>query len=213
VGIILPSSNVVVEALIRERGASDAREYHTARIRVDLVNNDDGSQQQFALDRFLDAGALLVDAEVEVLVWAGTSGLWLGLDYDRRICDTLGNRFGIPTTTASIAFVEACRKSAVSRLGLLTPFLGEVQHRIVDVLAGENIHVPAEHHFGVAQSRRMADLNPAEIDAQIRALGRNVDAVGCVCTNMRVASSRFADDATKHPLVIDSARQCLSSPL
>ncbi len=211
VGIILPSSNVVVEALIREDRSTDT-EYHTARIRVDLVSNASASQHQFAIEGFLDAAALLVDAEVETLVWAGTSGMWLGLDYDRRICDALSNRFGIPATTASIAFVETCKRNAVSRLGLLTPFLSEVQHRIVAVLTHEGIDVPAEHHFGVAQSRRMADLSPADIDAQIRLLGRETDAVGCVCTNMRVESTWFAKDGAKQPLIIDSARQCLLSP-
>jgi hypothetical protein len=55
----------------------------------------------------------------------------------------------------------------------------------------------------------MADLDSAEIDPHIRALGHDADAVGCVCTNMRIGTDWFIGSSAKQPVVIDSARQCL----
>jgi maleate isomerase len=209
IGLILPSSNVVVEDLIRQLPPQKTTDFHVARIRVEWIGMDAGSRHQFLADKFLRAAELLVDAEVEEIVWGGTAGLWLGLDNDRALCETLISRFGRPATTASIAFIKACRSHQVRRLALLTPFIQDIQTQIVGVLAQEGISVIEEYHFGITDSRRMADLDESAVDDRIRSLATNVDAVGCVCTNMRVGAHWFASPPRATMPVIDTARECL----
>ena len=85
VGIIIPSSNVVVEDTLLRHAAQltlNVR-YHIARISVVSVNLDDASVDQFQETAMNDALGQLCEAHVDSIVFAGTAGAWLGIDRER----------------------------------------------------------------------------------------------------------------------------------
>ena len=74
----------------------------------------------------------------------------------------------------------------VRRLGLVTPYLDDVQAKIIANLAGHGIEVPAERHAGLQDNFAFADVSPSQIEAMIRDVAAaRPDAIAVVCTNMR----------------------------
>jgi len=213
IGLILPSSNVVMEDLLQGAGAGEpfrSARFHVSRLPVEPVNLEAGSAAQFDVDALLRAARPLADARVDAIMWAGTAGLWLGLDHDRRLADALAAATRVPVSTTGLAMLAACRRRAATRIALITPFLADVQQAIVGVLAREGIEVGAEHHFGIGSSRAMADLAESEVaQAASRLALAEVAALCCVCTNMRVPAS-LVTGVLGVP-VIDSARESLDS--
>ena len=66
-GLLIPSSNVVLEALIKKTKI-DAT-IHVARLADLDVKLDETSRAQFELEMQLDAAELLCDAKVDTIVW------------------------------------------------------------------------------------------------------------------------------------------------
>lgn len=86
VGLIVPSSNTVVEPeLARVAGAVPDLELVATRVAVTHIDTNPASGRQFEPELMIAAARLLAHAGVDVLVWAGTSGCWLGVDHDRAI--------------------------------------------------------------------------------------------------------------------------------
>lgn len=215
IGLLIPSSNVVMEDLLQSARPGEpfrAARFHVARLRVEPVDLACESAAQFELQAMLRAAAPLADAKVDAIMWAGTAGLWLGLDHDRRLADALADATGVPVATTGLAVLDACRRLGARRVALLTPFLADVQRAIVGVLASEGVETVAEHHFGIDSSRLMADIPERDvIDAATRLASSGADALCCVCTNMRVPPS-LMQGALPVP-VIDSARESLQAML
>jgi maleate isomerase len=92
-GMITPSSNTCLEpttyrllaGLTGETGATA----HFSRLPVRRIAIDAASDAQFTTDAMAQAAELLADAKVDVVVWNGTLGSWLGIDYDRGIAERL----------------------------------------------------------------------------------------------------------------------------
>lgn len=213
IGLVIPSSNVVMEDLLQDEDGREpfrAARFHVARLPVEPVDLGEGSAAQFETRALIRTASPLSDARVDAMIWAGTAGLWLGLDRDRQIAAALAQATGVPVSTTAIETVRACRRIEARRIALLTPFLGEVQQAIIGVLAAEGIEVAAEHHFGLGSSRLMAEIPEADIvEAARRIAGRGLDALCCICTNMRVPPSLLYGFL---PIpVIDSARESLNA--
>ena len=68
-GLLIPSSNVVIEALIQQ--AIDDATIHISRLRVLDVKLEETSRAQFELETQLIAAKLLCDAKVDAVVWGG----------------------------------------------------------------------------------------------------------------------------------------------
>jgi maleate isomerase len=213
IGLVLPSSNVVMEDLLQAPGLRErfrGTRFHVSRLPVEPVNLQAGSAAQFDFRALMQAAHPLADAKVDAIMWAGTAGLWLGLEHDRQLVGRLAAATGVPVSTTGLAVLAACHRLEATRIALLTPFVGEVQQAIVGVLAREGVEVCAEHHFGIGSSRSMADITEVEVaQAASRLALAGVAALCCVCTNMRVPAT-LVEGALGIP-VIDSARESLDA--
>lgn len=108
-GVIVPSSNTVieplaqqiVESLNQDKNAKLDVSVHFARVRVTTIALSADADAQFALAPFLEAARLLADARVDVIGWGGTSASWLGFATDDVLCAAITKETrGIPATTA-----------------------------------------------------------------------------------------------------------------
>jgi maleate isomerase len=99
IGIVLPSSNTVVEPLAADMLAGTGVTAHFSRLGVINVALDARSKAQFELQRHVDAAKLLADADVDVIVWGGTSASWLGSEHDQAFCKSVFEQTGIPATS------------------------------------------------------------------------------------------------------------------
>ncbi|QEM82825.1 Asp/Glu/hydantoin racemase [Halomonas binhaiensis] len=149
IGMLTPSSNTVLEpctsALLSDLTPSVTA--HFQRFRVKEISLAEAALAQFDPAPQLEAASLLSDACMDVIAWNGTSAAWLGFDSDRRLCSAITETTGIPATSCVLALNEILQRTAVSRLGLVTPYLDDIQARIIANYRDEGIEVVAERHL------------------------------------------------------------------
>ena len=197
IGMLTPSSNTVVEPMVANM-LSELPEVSglAGRLRVTEISMNENSQGQFDPEPMLDAGSLLSDARVDVMGWNGTSSSWLGFDLDRELCDAITDRFGMPATTAVLAVNEILEKLGCRRIAFITPYIEEIQSRILAQYRDAGFECAAERHTGEHVNYAFAEITEDAIAKLIREVMSDApDAVVVMCTNMRAAG--LANDLEK----------------
>jgi maleate isomerase len=188
-GMLTPSSNSVLEPLTSAMlvGVPGVTA-HFARFRVTEIALSDGALGQFDDANLVEAAELLADARVDVIAWNGTSAGWLGFDADRRLCRRITEATGIPATSSVLALEEVLRATGATRLGLVTPYLDEVQQRIIAAFGAAGFTTVAERHLGERVNFAFAEVPPERIAEMARevAAGRP-QAITTFCTNLDAA--------------------------
>ncbi|WP_226898300.1 aspartate racemase/maleate isomerase family protein [Mangrovicoccus algicola] len=188
--MLTPSSNTVLEpytsAMFSPFG--EAATAHFGRFRVVEISMSEASQTQFTEGPILEAAERLAECRPRLICWNGTSASWLGLEKDRALCAAIEARTGIPATSTMLAFDRAFRGLGVRRLGLVTPYLGEIQSLIQANYAAQEIEVVAEARLEDKGNYSFATYPPAQVAGMIREVaGAKPDAIAVVCTNFRGA--------------------------
>ena len=188
-GMLTPSSNTVLEPVTTAMLAGLPEvSAHFARFRVTEISLRDQALGQFDDQAVLAAARLLADARVDVIAWNGTSAGWLGFDADRRLCAAITAETGIPATTSVLALNEIMAATKVRRFGLVTPYLDEIQARILANYAAAGFDCAAERHLNDPGNFSFSEV----ADSQICAMAREVavagpDCIATFCTNLRAA--------------------------
>jgi maleate isomerase len=187
IGMIVPSSNTVFEPAVADmRLPKSDVTVHVSRARVTSVSLGAESQGQFATAPMCAAASLLADARPDLVVWAGTSGLWLGLDHDRSLCEALTQATSVPATTTALAIFDACATLGVRRGALVTPYLAGVVDRIVATCAGAGVPIVAERHLGLSDNHAFGLVTEQEISAlALACASSSPDGYLIACTNLR----------------------------
>ena len=126
---------------------------------------------------------MLADAHMHAICLNATASCYTGMAGDRGLLPLLPQ----PAETAMLALLEALRMKGARRIGLVTPFLHDVQAATIRVLAEEGLEVVAEHHFNDPGNYTFARFTEAEIEAAILDVGRTpgLDAIAVISTNLR----------------------------
>ncbi len=186
-GMLTPSSNTVLEPLTSAiLAATPDVTAHFGRFRVTEIALDDDALGQFDMEPLLQAARLLADARVDVIAWNGTSGGWMGFDADRRLCEAITAATGVPATTSTLATAEAFRALGARRYALVTPYLDDVQSRIVENFAGAGHACVAERHLGRRDNFSFSEVGEDELERMVREVATSgAEAISIFCTNLR----------------------------
>ena len=189
VGVLTPSSNTVLEPLTATmlEGLPEVSA-HFARFPVREISLGAAALQQFELEPILAAARLLADARVHAIVWSGTSAGWLGFETDEALCRRVTAATGIPAGTSVLALNQIFERTGVRRFGLVTPYLDEIQTRIVGHYAAAGYDCIAERHLGDPGNFSFAGHAEELIADLVRAVAAaRPDAIAIFCTNFRGA--------------------------
>lgn len=213
VGLIVPSSNVVVEETIQS-APQPGVVCHVARLSVVAVDLDVGSRAQFDDDPRDRAVRSLREAEVNRMVFAGTAGAWLGIAEERDWCARMADRHGIEVTSTTLICLDRLRDLACP-VALVTPFLPDVHAAIRVNFASEGVDTLEGQAFGLTSSREMADVAPDRIADRIdTCIAHGAEAVLCFCTNFRgQAAFPLVAGRSPRPLLLDSVTLSLAQPV
>ena len=210
IGMLTPSSNTCLEPVTyRLLHGSDLATAHFARVPVTRIALDDGSDAQFDPAPMLAAARQLADAQVDVIVWNGTSGSWLGADRDRALCAALTEATGLPATTSTLALLDACAAYGVTRLGLAVPYTRDVAERIVTTYAKEGLDCTLAEPSGISDNEAFARIPRADVARQIEQAAPDAHAVAVVCTNVYGAEAAAALEPSLGIPVFDSVAATL----
>jgi maleate isomerase len=188
-GMLTPSSNTVLEPVTQAMVSGLAEvSVHFSRFKVTEIALAPSSLAQFDDSEILRAAEMLAHTKAKVIAWNGTSSGWLGFEADHRLCDRITAATGIKSTTSMLALNEILERSAVKRLGLVTPYLDDVQAKIVANYAALGVSCAAERHLSMRDNFSFSEVPPDRIRAIIREVATAApDAVAVVCTNLRGA--------------------------
>jgi maleate isomerase len=192
IGVLTPSSNTALEPLTSAMVASvPGVTAHFARFAVTEISLSEASLRQFDDSRILAAAQLLADARVDVIAWSGTSASWLGFDKDEALCRRITEATGIPATTSVLALNELLAAQGARTLGLVSPYVEDVQRRIVANYASLGVEVVAERHLGISVNFDFGLVEPDTLRAMLReAAEARPAALTVMCTNL--AAAQFA---------------------
>jgi maleate isomerase len=189
IGVLTPSSNTALEPLTSAMVASlPGVTAHFARFAVTEISLSDASLRQFDDSRILEAARLLADARVDVIAWSGTSASWLGFDKDEALCRRISEATGIPATTSVLALNELLAAQGARTLGLVSPYVEEVQRRIVANYRDIGVEVVAERHLGISVNFEFGMVEPDTLRTLLReAAEARPAALTVMCTNLAAA--------------------------
>ena len=189
-GMLTPSSNTVLEPVTSRilDPLYPRVTAHFSRFRVTEISLEEHALAQFDHGPILEASRLLADARTDTIAWNGTSASWLGFDVDEELCRSITKETGIPAATSVLALNEALRERGARHLGLVTPYLREVQERIMDNYRGIGIDCIAESHFQEQDNFSFAEFDEDFLAGRIRQVAEaGPDAIAILCTNLRGA--------------------------
>lgn len=192
--MITPSVNTALEPLTIEmlKAVDEDVSVHFTRIEVHDVSLDDESARQFTFEAFLQAARLLVDAQVQVVAWNGTSGGWMGIDRERELAQKIEETLGVPFTTTTLALVSSMKAHDVAKWGLAIPYTVELAAQVARNYGSEGLEC-VRSTVRNWQTEGEVAATPADLRLMMEeAYEPGIDAVAVVCTNLAAA-----------PLVVD----------
>lgn len=207
IGMLVPSSNIVVEpytfAMFTPFG--DGASVHFNRFRVVEISDSDASRGQFQLDTILEAAERLAETKPHCIAWSGTAASWLGLETDREMCRAITARTGIPATSAMLAYERWFAYRQIRRLAFVTPYLDEIQTRIIANLGAQDLTVVGERHLRDRGNFSYGTYGPEVVEGLIHEVAPSrPDAIAVICTNFRGAPVAARLEAELKLPVVDS---------
>ncbi len=210
-GMITPSLNTVLEPvtyrLLRDLPDVSA---HFSRVPVTHISLDENSADQFAPEPMIAAARLLMDARMDAICWNGTAGGWLGVEKDAALCAAISEAVGVPVTSATQAVTQWFRQAGVTKFGLVTPYMEDVQRQIVAKYSAAGFECVGEAHLGRDDGFAYAAIADDTWSNLIREVaGGRPQAITTMCTNISGAPlAEPMERETGIPLV-DSISACL----
>jgi maleate isomerase len=187
--MLTPSSNTTLEpvtaSMLAEVPEASA---HFGRFRVTEIALSNRALGQFDNSEILRAAELLSHAKVGVIGWNGTSSGWLGFQADKQLCSDITATTGIPACTSVLALNEIFAATGVKRFGLVTPYLDEVQQRIIANYSAAGYECVGERHLRLQDNYSFCEVTAAQIKDMAREVAKSrPDAITIFCTNLRGA--------------------------
>ncbi|WP_116472525.1 maleate cis-trans isomerase family protein [Zobellella maritima] len=189
-GVLTPSSNTTLEPVTADiLHGVDNTSAHFGRLKVTEISLTEQALSQFDNEPFLEASRLLADARMQSVTWSGTSSGWRGFQDDEILCDAITRETGIPATTSVLALNELFDLTGVKRFGLVTPYLHDVQHKIVENYGRSGYECVAERHLNDKGNFSYSEVSEQTLANMVREVARTQDcqAITIFCTNLRGA--------------------------
>src|SRR3954470_8806853 len=183
-GMLTPSSNTTLEPVTTAMiaGIPEASA-HFGRFRVTEITLSERALGQFDDSEILRAAELLAHAKVDVIGWNGTSSGWLGFDRDEPLCRRITEATGIPACTSVLALNEIFARTGVTRFGLVTPYLDDVQAAIVKNYAASGFECVQERHVRLQDNFSFSEVDAEAMRRMVREVAKQKpQAITIFCT-------------------------------
>ena len=186
IGVILPSSNRVVERATRDVLA------HLPGIdacftRIPYFGDGQGQPAgRYDETPFLAAAELLAHARVGVILWNATRGAALGFAPDEALCAAIERRAGLPVVTTALATLDIVRILGIRRVALVTHGTPEQGALFAARFGERGIAASAQLDLGFEDNFAAAQADPTRIVgfAQQSAARGGIDALLIWSTNL-----------------------------
>jgi maleate isomerase len=190
VGLIVPSSNTVVEADFYRRLPADAT-LHTARMYLEETTPEGESAM---LDDHLPVAINdLRTARPDVMVFGCTSaGALRGNAYEAELIKRIADETGAETFSVAASVRRVIREAGGRRVGVITPYVDSLNEKIRQSLEDDGLEVAGIHGLGITENFAIAEVEPSRIAefASECFEGSDIDLLFASCTNFRAIDAR-----------------------
>lgn len=186
VGLLVPSSNTVMENDLHAGLPKDRYSVHTARMY--LVETTREAEIRMIEDYAPKGAADVGTAELDLFVFGCTSGGSLfGLDYDRKICRELGEAAKCESLGTISAVNQTLDARGFKKLAIITPYIEDLTQAVAKAAETDTRKVVAAHGMNISVNVELATPTPSEIVAFAVDKLRDVEFDGLFvsCTNFR----------------------------
>lgn len=186
VGLLVPSSNTVMENDLHAGLPKDRYSVHTARMY--LVETTREAEIRMIEDYAPKGAADVGTAELDLFVFGCTSGGSLfGLDYDRKICRDLGKAAKCESLGTISAVNQTLDARGFKKLAIITPYIEDLTQAVAKAAETDTRKVAAAHGMNISVNVELATPTPSEIVAFAVDKLRDVEFDGLFvsCTNFR----------------------------
>jgi maleate isomerase len=189
-GHITPSCNTVLEPVTAMINASLATQvsHHFTRIPVEHISLASGDTGQFEIPTMVAAAQSLCDAEMDVVLWNGTSGCWNGTEADVHMCAAITDATGVPASTSTLAQYDAFTTFGFTRFGLAVPYTDDVTAQTIETYRLAGFSAVSHANLGLTVGRDMAYVPLDEIRRLLRAAdSAEAECLVVICTGLPAA--------------------------
>ncbi|KAK9364699.1 Asp/Glu/Hydantoin racemase-domain-containing protein [Lipomyces kononenkoae] len=206
VGFIVPSSNTALEPITVSMASQigDRISFHFGRVIVQTLDTDEKSIGQFKTDKMVASAVLLNDADLDAILWNGTSGSWSGqgLQADVTLAVEMETATGLPASTSTLAQIEVLEKYGVKRFAMAGPYVDGPTQGLVNFYKGLGYDVVKTSQMNERANVAFANTPLSTIKDLLReADSPEAECIVVACTNWPVA------------LVIDEMEEELGKPI
>ena len=190
VGLIVPSSNSVIEVDFYRRLPADAT-LHTARMYLEETTPEGESAM---LDDHLPVAINdLRTVRPDVMVFGCTSaGALRGNDYEAELIKRIAGETGAETFSVAASVRRVIREAGGRRVGVITPYVDSLNEKIRQSLEDDGLEVAGIHGLGITENFAIAEVEPARIAefASECFADSDIDLLFASCTNFRAIDAR-----------------------
>jgi len=131
-------------------------------------------------------------ARPNVVVFGCTSaGALRGNTYDAELCARISDVTGVPTISTIASVRQALVTAGACRIGVITPYVDELNQSIKTSLEADGLEVVAIHGLGITVNFQIAQVKPESIARfAFERLGcSQMDCLFVSCTNFRAVDA------------------------
>jgi maleate isomerase len=186
--IALATDHVIDHELALLLGQIEEVQLYTTRVPMDPIVTRQSLGDMEA--RLGAAAATLLPGVALDVVGYGCTSASVVIGEDRVASAIQATIPGVAVTTPITAGIEALRRLGASRIGLLTPYVEEVNAPLREHFEKSGIAVEIAATFSEPDDNRAGMITPASIKRAVIDLfkGRELDAVFVSCTSLRAAA-------------------------
>ena len=169
IGLLVPSSNVVMEVEFYRSLPSDITVHTSHILRSNQAITPEAMQQ--TTDNAIGAAASLVQAELDLVVHGHTASSYAGgIQGDIELARKIGEAAGAPGMTAAEAALRCLRSFGAQRLWLAAPYPRATTQTAADFMIAHGFEVLSVECLGVEQATNLKKV-PQEMiyDLGVRA--------------------------------------------
>lgn len=207
IGMIVPSSNTVVEPVCMEvfYRLKEKASVHFARVEVTKVDTSKETERQFSQSIMLEAAKQLASAKVDCIVWSGTAASWRGIDRDIRLCEEIRKTTGIPATSSTLAIIHYCKQQGIGQIAAITPYIDEVNEQIITEYEKNEIKIVDLKAMKIIDNLEIGQISPERITDLCRQVtSKTAKGIAIICTNLDGTDAAKYHEAEINKVVIDS---------
>jgi maleate isomerase len=207
IGVLVPSSNTVMENDLHQALPKSRYTVHTARMYLEETT---AAAERKMVEEFAAAAAeQLKTLYPHLLVFGCTSaGSLGGPSYDREVCHRLGELAGCPGMGVISSVAEALDRRGLRRLAILTPYVEELTDSVGQSLEGQGFEVVTACGMGIDVNFELAHPSPSDIVQFAKESLNGIEAEGVFvsCTNFRAFEALpMLEEALSLPVVTSNS--------